>query len=409
MQRMETKMKVLYIASGDAKYGASKAIMPIIKQLKDEDKIIPVVVTRKHNEFNEFCDEQGIENYSCYYCDIMAGAPYNSKMLRVIKHIVKYMLFLSGLFTRYFNVPKIDWKSIDLIHINHNRIDIGYYWAKKYKIPCICHIREFGQEDYNVVYYKKNCIKYMNRECQNFIAISEAVKGSWVKKGIRSDSIEVIYDGVDATKYLCQKKKRNSIIKIAMVGHIQPNKGQHILIDAVGKLPDNIRKRLHVDFIGEAYKDYIKELRHRIKSQGIEENISFLGYVTNVNEKLDNYDIGINASKSEGFGLITVEYMMSSLIVIASDTGANPEIINDGANGLLYRYGDAQDLADKIEKAVKLYDENNSIGTKAREDAVEKFDAKIAAQKVYWYYWRQLCVKKQLHQGYTSENKDALF
>lgn len=383
-------MKVLYIASGDAKYGASKAIMPVIKRLKDENKIIPVVVTKKHNELNDFCDTQGIENYSCYYCDIMAGAPYNSKIMRFMKHSVKYMLFLAGIITRHFNAPNIDWKIIDLIHINHNRIDIGYYWAKKYKIPCICHIREFGQEDYNVVYYKRNCIEYMNKECRNFIAISEAVKNSWVKKGIISDSIDVIYDGVESQQYSHERGKKKNRIDIVMVGHIQPNKGQHILIDAIGMLPVEVRKRLHIDFIGEAYKDYRKELCRKIISQGLEENISFLGYVKNVNEKLKSYDIGINASRSEGFGLITVEYMMSELIVIASDTGANPEIIEDGVNGLLYKYGDAQELANKIEMAVKMCDEKCDMGIKARDDAVEQFDAEAAAEKVYMYYMRKL-------------------
>lgn len=387
---MQGKMKVLYIASGDAKYGASKAIMPIIKQLNDEKKVIPVVVTRKYNEFNEFCDKQGIENYSCYYCDIMAGAPYKSKALRVIKHMVKYLLFLVGAFTKYFNVPSIDWKSIDLIHINHNRIGIGYYWSKKYKIPCICHIREFGQEDYNVVYYKRNCIDYMNRECQNFIAISNAVKDSWVEKGIRSDHIEVIYDGVDIGNYPYENHKENTIIKIVMVGHIQPNKGQHILIEAIGRLPIDIRKRVHVDFIGEAYKDYMKKLKKIIQSENLEESISFLGYVENVNERLKNYDIGINASKSEGFGLITVEYMMSGLVVIASDTGANVEILSDGINGVLYKYGDTRDLAAKIEKAIKLYIKDSSMRAKACTDAVEKFASRVSAEKIFLYYQKLL-------------------
>lgn len=386
-------MKVLYIASGDAKYGASKAIMPIIKKLKDEKKITPVVVTKKHNEFNDYCDAQKIENYSCFYNDIMAGSPYNSKILGTMKHIVKYMLFMAGSIIKYFNEPNIDWKSIDLIHVNHNRIDIGYYWAKKYKIPCICHIREFGQEDYNVVYYKRNCIEYMNDACQNFIAISDAVKDSWVKKGIKSDSIEVIYDGVDSTQYSYEKdekSKAKKIINITMVGHIQPNKGQHILIDAVGKLPKETREQIHVDFIGEAYDEYMKELRRSIKVHGIGENISFLGYISDVNEKLKKYDIGVNASKSEGFGLITVEYMMAGLIVIASDTGANLEIVEDGATGILYRYGDAQELADKLSQAVELCVRGNGMGIKARKDAIKKFDANVAADKVYFYYMKMM-------------------
>ena len=53
-------------------------------------------------------------------------------------------------------------------------------------------------------------------------------------------------------------------------------------------------------------------------------------------------------SKNEAFGRVTVEYMLQNLAVIASDAGANSEIIENGVSGLLYRLGDVDDLARKM-------------------------------------------------------------
>ena len=74
-----------------------------------------------------------------------------------------------------------------------------------------------------------------------------------------------------------------------------------------------------------------------------------LGYREDVCSLLHEYDCGVMCSRSEGFGRVTAEYMMAGLPVIASDTGANPELVNEGQTGLFYRWGDTSDLAKKIE------------------------------------------------------------
>ena len=50
----------------------------------------------------------------------------------------------------------------------------------------------------------------------------------------------------------------------------------------------------------------------------------------------------------ETFGMVSVEAFANGLPVIASRLGAMAEIITDGKNGLLFRPGDAADLADKV-------------------------------------------------------------
>ena len=59
--------------------------------------------------------------------------------------------------------------------------------------------------------------------------------------------------------------------------------------------------------------------------------------------------------------------------VIASDTGANSELIEDGVSGLIYRYQDAVDLSAKIETLYRDRDKLNSYGRSARRTVEEKF------------------------------------
>ena len=86
--------------------------------------------------------------------------------------------------------------------------------------------------------------------------------------------------------------------------------------------------------------------------RGYLSQINFLGSINDVHERLGNYQIGLMCSRAEGFGRVTAEYMHAQLGVIASDSGANPELIQDGVNGLLFKSGDAKSLSECI---LRLY------------------------------------------------------
>lgn len=60
-------------------------------------------------------------------------------------------------------------------------------------------------------------------------------------------------------------------------------------------------------------------------------------------------DVILVCSRTEGFGRATVEAMLAGKPVIGANNTATAELIQDDSNGLLYRTGDPQDLAGKIE------------------------------------------------------------
>ena len=90
-------------------------------------------------------------------------------------------------------------------------------------------------------------------------------------------------------------------------------------------------------------------------------------------------------SRQEGFGRVTVEYMMAGLPVIASDIAANKELINS-ETGLLYHVGDIHSLKEKIVYLVNHRDLIEKMGRKAREYAQTSFSTEINTELVYNEY-----------------------
>lgn len=375
-------MRVLYIASGDYKYGASKSMMSLILSLKENYNVEPILLTKKRNKLNEICDELGIENHSMWYCDFMSGSPYTFIPMILLKHCVKFGLFCVGTI-RQHSILKcgIDFSTIDIIHTNLNRITIGAYISNKLGIPHIWHIREFGKEDYNVRFYRPNTIGFMNQSANKFIAISNAVRDYWINLGIDENKIVTVYNGIGDKDFVEKKNREDDILKLVIIGHIQPGKGQLQLVEAVSLLPKEVQDKIQVDIIGEGYSDYLREINETIKKHNLN-NIHFLGYCDHIPQKLSEYDVGVMCSKSEGFGRVTVEYLLAGLFVIASDTGANPEIIESAHSGILYEYGNSNSLAECI---LSIY--NQKAAGKLQTGSFENnFTLKQCAEKVYEIY-----------------------
>ncbi len=382
-------MKVLFISAGDYKYGAPKSMFELMVTLKKKYGVEPVLLTKKKNGLNHKCDLLGIENYAFWSRDIMAGSAYQNPIFNLMKHCVKYFLYLWGGITQK-NIEKvgIDFESIDIIHTNLNRNDIGAWISQKHKIPHVWHLRE-TIAGYAIRLYKPNTIDYMNKNAAFFIAISQVVYKAWIQMGLDKNKMCVVYNGLNTEEFTMRNRAdRNSTdkLKIVMTGHVQPTKGQDQLISALGRLTADEKRKLQVDIYGEAYPDYKKELTKNIHKMQLEDVVNFCGYCDHIPQKLAGYDIGIIASKEEAFGRVTVEYMLSGLLVIASDTGANTELIEDGKNGLIYPYKDIDGLTARLKLALEAPEMIDKLGKEARADATMKYSNARYVQEVYDLY-----------------------
>lgn len=366
--------------------GAALALYDLIKELKDNyDDIVPIVVTGKKNGLNKMLEEIGVENYSAQYKNFMSSYKKPEWIYRVMLN-VRYKM---GQYCAIKRLEKIiDFSEIDIIHSNLNRIDIGAILAQKYKIPHIWHIREHGDgSDFKLTSVMRNPIRYMNSFNSYTIMISNSVEKVWELKGLNNKKMRLIYDGVRTELYNIETKQDNRNLKMIFMGGYDKNKGQEDLIDALKTLPEDLKRLIQIDFFGNGSEKYIKYLKNKIYENGLEKVMKINSYQHDIWKHISDYDIGFNCSHGEGFGRVTVEYMMAGLCPIASDRGATPEIIENGITGIIYDSSSSEELKNSIIWALNNRKAIRKMGIDASEFAKKEFSMSKHAREIRELYY----------------------
>lgn len=338
-------MKILHISNGDDILGSAKCLQELLKYEK-KINVESVLLTPSHNKLNDFCDDNGIENYSVSFNGFMY--PKHDRYA-LFKYNLRKIQYLLNRDTSIQNIEKnIDVNSFNLIHTNTCTQDIGLKLSIKYNIPHIWHLREGGLKQQNLVPYIHDLSKYMLDNNTYYIAVSNSVKEEWTKIELPENRIKVIYDGIDIPrKYLFNKSVSSNLARFVLVGSYSEIKGQIQVIRAISLLSKEYKEKLIVDFWGVGTKKYTRMLVKEVNKHDLSSIINLRGFSDSILENLPYYNVGFNCTRIEAFGRSTVEYLVSGIPVIASNLGANIEIIND-SNGVFYEYNNIEDLKNKI-------------------------------------------------------------
>jgi len=169
---------------------------------------------------------------------------------------------------------------------------------------------------------------------------------------ISTDRIVALPHGLDHGPFRNAAAMRHPrpVKRIGYIGSVIPVKGVHVLMDAF-KMLGRADIELHIHGEGFAFHDdttYVDRLKARSIGQ---RNIFFEGPYKPVDlpRILANLDILVVPSLWwETFCLTIREGLMAGVPVVASDLGAMREALDGEENGLLFRPGDARDLADRL-------------------------------------------------------------
>ena len=215
-----------------------------------------------------------------------------------------------------------------------------------------------------------------------YLPINERNKEELIKYSkINKKKIIVIHNGVRPLRNYKASNKFD-YYKIAMIAHFYYGKGHDIALKALQLLVKE-DKRYHLYFIGyEKTKSstgvsITEETKKLVKELGLDQNVSFLGYHEDVGKEIQDIDIVILPSYSEGTPNCLLESMSVKKVVIASAVGGIPEFIKDGVNGFLHKNKDYETLANKIMHLKSIKEEikkieENGYKTWKEEYTVEK-------------------------------------
>jgi len=262
---------------------------------------------------------------------------------------------LSGLLQgiRFYNFLKKE--RIDIVQTYHFSSDIwATFWAKLAGVRMIISNRRdmgFWRKPWHIHAYR-----LVNRWVSKIIVVSNSIRDMVLStEGVAENKIEVIYNGVELPKNTAVPDiapLKNNIV-IMHVASLSPVKGHVFLLEAFKKIISQI-KDVKLVLIGE---DMLNgTLQSKAVQMGLKEDVLFLGERKDVSSLLTVADITVLPSLSEGMSNSILEYMAAAKPVIATNVGGNPELIQDGFNGLLIEKENVEELSHAL---LKLIQDNN--------------------------------------------------
>lgn len=361
-------MKVLFLTHYDNMYGANKALFQLMKGLSQNKEIEMILVIPAEGEMTRALEQLNIRYEICQITQWQAiyrdPIRFAVKKRMRKKQIEKELDYLTEL---------LKYENIDLIHSNSSVIGTGAMLAERLNCRHIWHIREFAKEHFGMEYfYPGKYVKRLYEKADYVIAISDSLKDNYRNKYPFANILR-IYDGVTLSENELEKREseiKQNMVRFCYLGYLFSKKNQLDVIEACHKLKEMKYENFEVYLVGGGKTDYQKKLEKKIAKYQLN-NVFLTGYKADAQQFLNSIDVGIIASEYEGFGLVTVEYMLHSLPVIGRNSGGTAEIILDSETGCLY------DDMNGLVEAMRLMLENPEIrkkmGCYGRERALTKF------------------------------------
>ena len=172
------------------------------------------------------------------------------------------------------------------------------------------------------------------------------------------------------------------------IGLIDNNKNLVFLLGALKKLADKGKiYTLEVlgDFSNELYKDLILNFIQENELSGL---VHFHGWVpqSTVLNYLAKTDILVVSSKHESLPMVIAESMAAGKVVVASDVGGIPEMIQHSINGFLFNLSEPDQLVHILEELYNNHETITSISKKAKATAIERYQCENVARKTIEFY-----------------------
>jgi poly(glycerol-phosphate) alpha-glucosyltransferase len=163
---------------------------------------------------------------------------------------------------------------------------------------------------------------------------------------------------------------------------LEPQKNLKDALVAFRRVVDALPEALYHIYGYGTLRDELIRLRD---SLGLDKNVHFFPFVSDVAERLPKYKLTIMTSDYEAFPLSILESLAAGVPLVSYKTKYGPEaIVRNGQDGLLVEYGDTDGLADSIVRVMQ----DPVLQKRMSESALEVLDRFSGDQ--FLQRWREV-------------------
>ncbi|BAY86984.1 group 1 glycosyl transferase [Calothrix parasitica NIES-267] len=207
------------------------------------------------------------------------------------------------------------------------------------------------------------------------VALSHGMKANLEAEGIAP--VKVVHNGV-------AKRLQRPVLEepptVAFAGRLVSEKGVDVLLKAFALVKEHVAEA-ELIIAGQGVE--AENLKLFAQELGVSKSVKWLGHIPRqeLEQHFDKAWVQVVPSLwAEPFGNVTTEAMMRGTAVIASATGAQPEIVSSNETGFLVPPGDIPTLANALLKLLSNRELAEKMGQSGRKRAIEEFSEERRTQ-----------------------------
>lgn len=219
------------------------------------------------------------------------------------------------------------------------------------------------------------------------IAVNQQLK-EWSERKLKSKNVIYLPNFIPVateqyTKITCLHGDAGK--RIVVLANLRPQKNHFLLLDVAAQM-----KSSHPDWtfhlVGKDFDDdYSYAIKNKISALQLENQVFLYGSRTDIYCILNQSDIGILTSASEGLPVALLEYGLQPLPVVVTAVGELPSIINDGVNGWLVPSNDAASFYKVLITLISDRLMRNRMALALQQTVSEGYSSKVVLQKyIQW-------------------------
>lgn len=302
---------------------------------------------------------------------IIPNSSWTDFIGRRYRYVPRYAA--SRLRSTYRFVRLINSIAPDVVMTNTKTLVAPALAARLARVPHAWYVHEFGVRDHALVFdigYKA-AMHAIGRFSDLVFVNSEAIRRD-MQQWVPSALLHRLDFGVEVSQELQPPSGPTSPWRLVLVGRKAPGKGQEDAIRAVATLRSRGREVL-LRLVGGGQAAYVDSLQGMAAQLGVDDAVEFIDATADVATHYDWAHAALVCSRAEAFGRVTVEAMKYGRPLIGADSEGTAELIDHGVTGLLYKPGDADELADHVLELADNEARAKALAQNAKTWAEERF------------------------------------
>lgn len=239
--------------------------------------------------------------------------------------------------------------------------------------------------------------RFLSKMKDGIVCVSNIVRDEYIRVAkVSEDKMKVIYNGIDPKNVvlpqpehaqvdaLREKYGLNGCRIIGIAGRFVKIKNLEGAIDIYDQLQKKYTEPVKLIMLGTGPME--DRLKKKVKDLGLEDDIIFPGFCSDMKPWFQLFDILLLTSLVEGFSLTVVEAMMNRLPIVASEVGGNLEAVTNGKEGFLYPLDQPGIAVDSICKILQSKELHEQMGQAAFDKAMGSFTLEQQYKTTHTYY-----------------------